>query len=167
MILEFEVLEIFLHYFLILGKLGPREVMNSLRTHSNGIGKIINLENTTVVNITTVIFKPSFLRYVLALTVPKSYSSFSLCFQFKVRSILRPSQFGGQPCTEPLVTFQPCIPTKLCNIEEIDCKNKFRCDTGNVLTASTKNDLTKLKLFQLTPVKAVIEKSYHILNMGR
>lgn len=56
MILEFEVLEIFLHYFLILGKLGPREVMNSLRTHNNGIGKIINLENTTVVNITTVIF---------------------------------------------------------------------------------------------------------------
>ncbi|KAF6356657.1 complement C6 [Rhinolophus ferrumequinum] len=53
--------------------------------------------------------------------------------QFKVRNILRPSQFGGQPCTEPLVTFQPCIPSKLCNIEEVDCKNKFRCDSGNIL----------------------------------
>ncbi|OWK02193.1 C6, partial [Cervus elaphus hippelaphus] len=46
-----------------------------------------------------------------------------------VRSILRPSQFGGQPCTEPLMTFQPCIPSKLCKIEEIDCKNKFHCDS--------------------------------------
>lgn len=55
--------------------------------------------------------------------------------QFKVRSILRPSQFGGQPCTEPLVTFQPCIPSKLCNIEEIDCKNKFRCDTGRCIAS--------------------------------
>ncbi|PNJ67117.1 C6 isoform 7, partial [Pongo abelii] len=34
--------------------------------------------------------------------------------QSKVRSVLRPSQFGGQPCTEPLVAFQPCIPSKLC-----------------------------------------------------
>uniref|UniRef100_A0A8C5K7J5 Complement component C6 n=1 Tax=Jaculus jaculus TaxID=51337 RepID=A0A8C5K7J5_JACJA len=51
----------------------------------------------------------------------------------KARSVLRPSQFGGQPCTEPLVTFQPCIPSKLCNIEEADCKNKFRCDSGRCL----------------------------------
>lgn len=55
--------------------------------------------------------------------------------QFKVRSILRPSQFGGQPCTEPLVTFQPCIPSKLCNIEEVDCKNKFRCDSGRCIAS--------------------------------
>ncbi|KAI4021119.1 complement C6, partial [Homo sapiens] len=34
--------------------------------------------------------------------------------QSKVRSVLRPSQFGGQPCTAPLVAFQPCIPSKLC-----------------------------------------------------
>uniref|UniRef100_A0A8C0KDY9 Complement component C6 n=1 Tax=Canis lupus dingo TaxID=286419 RepID=A0A8C0KDY9_CANLU len=64
--------------------------------------------------------------------------------QFKVRSILRPSQFGGQPCTEPLVTFQPCIPSKLCKIEEIDCKNKFRCDSGrciaNKLECNGEND---------------------------
>nr|XP_019604108.1 PREDICTED: complement component C6 [Rhinolophus sinicus]XP_019604109.1 PREDICTED: complement component C6 [Rhinolophus sinicus]XP_019604110.1 PREDICTED: complement component C6 [Rhinolophus sinicus]XP_019604112.1 PREDICTED: complement component C6 [Rhinolophus sinicus]XP_019604113.1 PREDICTED: complement component C6 [Rhinolophus sinicus]XP_019604114.1 PREDICTED: complement component C6 [Rhinolophus sinicus] len=55
--------------------------------------------------------------------------------QFKVRSVLRPSQFGGQPCTEPLVTFQPCIPSKLCNIEEVDCKNKFRCDSGRCIAS--------------------------------
>lgn len=55
--------------------------------------------------------------------------------QFKVRSILRPSQFGGQPCTEPLVTFRPCIPSKLCNIEEVDCKTKFRCDSGRCIAS--------------------------------
>lgn len=53
--------------------------------------------------------------------------------QFKVKSLLRPSQFGGQTCTEPLVTFQPCIPSKLCKIEEVDCKNKFRCDSGRCI----------------------------------
>lgn len=53
--------------------------------------------------------------------------------QVKVRSILRPSQFGGQPCTEPLVTFRPCVPSKLCKIEETDCKNKFLCDSGRCI----------------------------------
>ncbi|XP_032707288.1 complement component C6 [Lontra canadensis] len=55
--------------------------------------------------------------------------------QFKVRSILRPGQFGGQPCTEPLVTFRPCIPSKLCKIEEVDCRNKFRCDSGRCIAS--------------------------------
>ncbi|XP_054439950.1 complement component C6 [Pteronotus mesoamericanus] len=55
--------------------------------------------------------------------------------QFKVRPMLRPSQFKGQPCTESLVDFQPCIPTKLCKIEEIDCKNKFRCDSGRCIAS--------------------------------
>ncbi|XP_036994417.2 complement component C6 [Artibeus jamaicensis] len=55
--------------------------------------------------------------------------------QFKVRSMLRPSQFGGQPCTEPLVNFQRCIPSKLCKIEDIDCKNKFRCDSGRCIAS--------------------------------
>ncbi|XP_012662513.1 complement component C6 [Otolemur garnettii] len=56
-----------------------------------------------------------------------------LAKQSRVRSVLRPRQFGGQPCTEPLVTFQPCIPSKLCKIEEVDCKNKFRCDSGRCI----------------------------------
>ncbi|XP_006875462.1 PREDICTED: complement component C6 [Chrysochloris asiatica] len=64
--------------------------------------------------------------------------------QFKSRSVLRPSQFAGQPCTEPLVNFQPCIPSKLCKIEAVDCKNKFRCDSGrcidNKLECNGEND---------------------------
>ncbi|KAM5264060.1 complement component C6 [Ctenodactylus gundi] len=55
--------------------------------------------------------------------------------QSRVRSVLRPSQFGGQPCTESLVTFRPCIPEKLCKIEEVDCKNKFRCDSGRCIAS--------------------------------
>ncbi|XP_066096446.1 complement component C6 [Saccopteryx bilineata] len=55
--------------------------------------------------------------------------------QFKVRSVLRPGQFGGQMCMEPLVNFQPCIPSKLCKIEELDCKNKFRCDSGRCIAS--------------------------------
>ncbi|XP_040833609.1 complement component C6 [Ochotona curzoniae] len=53
--------------------------------------------------------------------------------QFRITSVLRPSQFGGQPCTEPLVTFQPCIPSKLCKIEAADCKDDFRCDSGRCI----------------------------------
>lgn len=56
--------------------------------------------------------------------------------QVKVRSVLRPSQFGGQPCTEPLVTFQPCVPSELCKIEATDCKNKFLCDSDESATAA-------------------------------
>ncbi|XP_013816476.2 complement component C6 [Apteryx mantelli] len=53
--------------------------------------------------------------------------------QFRVRSLLRPSQFGGQACTEPLVDSRPCFPTKLCNIMEVDCKNKFQCESGRCI----------------------------------
>ncbi|XP_030048943.1 complement component C6 [Microcaecilia unicolor] len=64
--------------------------------------------------------------------------------QFRVRSLLRPSQFGGQACTEQLVDSRRCIPLKLCNIEELDCKNKFKCDTGrcipNNLECNGEND---------------------------
>ncbi|XP_029433979.1 complement component C6 isoform X1 [Rhinatrema bivittatum] len=53
--------------------------------------------------------------------------------QYRVRSLLRPSQFGGQDCTEQLVDSRSCIPSKLCNLEEFDCKNKFKCDTGRCI----------------------------------
>lgn len=86
--------------------------------------------------ITTVTGKYSFLRPYLGVTHLSLLS-----FQSKVRSVLRPSQFGGQPCTEPLVTFQPCIPSKLCKIEEADCKNKFHCDSGNVLLKNVQSPL--------------------------
>ncbi|KAG8518859.1 Complement component C6 [Galemys pyrenaicus] len=55
--------------------------------------------------------------------------------QFKVRAILRPRQFGGQPCTEPLVTSQACLPSKHCKIEVVDCKNKFQCDSGRCIAS--------------------------------
>ncbi|XP_038600156.1 complement component C6 isoform X1 [Tachyglossus aculeatus] len=53
--------------------------------------------------------------------------------QFQARSLLRPSQFGGQACEELLVKSQKCYPTKICNIEELDCKNKFKCDSGRCI----------------------------------
>ncbi|NWY49350.1 CO6 protein, partial [Chionis minor] len=53
--------------------------------------------------------------------------------QVRVRALLRPSQFGGQACTEPLVDSRPCFPTKLCNIVEVDCKNKFQCESGRCI----------------------------------
>uniref|UniRef100_A0A8C9UCV3 Complement C6 n=1 Tax=Serinus canaria TaxID=9135 RepID=A0A8C9UCV3_SERCA len=53
--------------------------------------------------------------------------------QFRTRPLLRPSQFGGQACTEPLVDSRPCFPAKLCTIVEVDCKNKFRCESGRCI----------------------------------
>ncbi|XP_064410428.1 complement component C6 isoform X2 [Latimeria chalumnae] len=50
--------------------------------------------------------------------------------QFRSRSLLRPSQFGGQDCTEQLVDWRRCFPSKLCKIEELDCKDKFFCENG-------------------------------------
>ncbi|XP_078531133.1 complement component C6-like isoform X2 [Lissotriton helveticus] len=55
--------------------------------------------------------------------------------QFRTRSLLIPSQFGGRSCTESLVNSRPCFPSKLCKIEEVDCKNKFQCDTGRCIAS--------------------------------
>ncbi|KAM6227207.1 complement component C6 isoform 3-T3 [Spheniscus humboldti] len=60
--------------------------------------------------------------------------------QFRVRTFLRPSQFGGQACTEPLVDSRPCFPTKLCNIVEVDCKNKFQCESGRCIAKKLECD---------------------------
>uniref|UniRef100_A0A8C3Y8W0 Complement C6 n=1 Tax=Catharus ustulatus TaxID=91951 RepID=A0A8C3Y8W0_CATUS len=54
--------------------------------------------------------------------------------QFRTRALLRPSQFGGQTCTEPLVESRPCFPAKLCNIVQVDCKNKFQCESGRCIS---------------------------------
>ncbi|MEE6458112.1 hypothetical protein FKM82_000180 [Ascaphus truei] len=53
--------------------------------------------------------------------------------QFRVRSLVRPSQFGGQACSGQLTDSRQCIPSKICNIEEADCTNKFKCDTGRCI----------------------------------
>ncbi|XP_075040198.1 complement component C6 [Mixophyes fleayi] len=58
--------------------------------------------------------------------------------QFRVRSLERPSQFGGQSCAGQLSDSRPCVPTKLCNIEEVDCTKKFKCDTGRCIDPKLK-----------------------------
>ncbi|XP_077203154.1 complement component C6 isoform X1 [Paroedura picta] len=64
--------------------------------------------------------------------------------QIRVRSLLRPSQFGGQTCTEQMQDSRKCFPTKLCNIEEINCEDKFQCENGrcvaNTLECNGEND---------------------------
>ncbi|XP_044132635.1 complement component C6 [Bufo gargarizans] len=58
--------------------------------------------------------------------------------QFRVRSLQRPSQFGGQSCAGQLSDSRPCIPTKLCNIEEADCTKRFQCDSGRCIDPKLK-----------------------------
>ncbi|XP_070599503.1 complement component C6-like [Erythrolamprus reginae] len=53
--------------------------------------------------------------------------------QFRVRSLLQPSQFGGQDSCGQLVDDRPCFPQKLCNIEEVNCRNKFQCENGRCI----------------------------------
>ncbi|XP_070794996.1 complement component C6-like [Pituophis catenifer annectens] len=53
--------------------------------------------------------------------------------QFRVRSLLQPSQFGGQASCGQMVDDRPCFPQKLCNIEEVNCGNKFQCDSGRCI----------------------------------
>lgn len=63
--------------------------------------------------------------------LPSKKVFFSSAIQFRVRTLLRPSQFGGQACSEQLVDSRPCFPAKICNIVEVNCKNKFQCESGN------------------------------------
>nr|DBA23828.1 TPA: hypothetical protein GDO54_014706 [Pyxicephalus adspersus] len=58
--------------------------------------------------------------------------------QFRVRSLEQPSQFGGQSCEGLLSESRPCIPTKLCKIEESDCTKKFKCNTGRCIDSKLK-----------------------------
>ncbi|KAL8203939.1 UNVERIFIED_CONTAM: hypothetical protein K2H54_065319 [Gekko kuhli] len=53
--------------------------------------------------------------------------------QFRVRTLTRPSQFGGKPCSEQLVDAWECSPTNVCSIEEINCENKFLCENGRCI----------------------------------
>ncbi|TSX03288.1 Complement component C6 [Bagarius yarrelli] len=54
---------------------------------------------------------------------------------FRTKSILRPAQFGGQDCSEPLMEERPCHPSKECAIEKGNCKDKFTCDNGRCIKA--------------------------------
>uniref|UniRef100_A0A4W4EUG3 Complement component 6 n=1 Tax=Electrophorus electricus TaxID=8005 RepID=A0A4W4EUG3_ELEEL len=54
---------------------------------------------------------------------------------FRTRSVLRPSQFGGQDCSESLTEERSCHPSKECKIEPVNCKDKFTCDNGRCIKA--------------------------------
>uniref|UniRef100_A0A670YT77 Complement component C6-like n=1 Tax=Pseudonaja textilis TaxID=8673 RepID=A0A670YT77_PSETE len=58
--------------------------------------------------------------------------------QFRVRPLLQPSQFGGQTSCGQMVDDRPCFPEKLCNIEEVNCANKFHCDNGRCVARKLK-----------------------------
>ncbi|XP_072518416.1 complement component C6 [Salminus brasiliensis] len=54
---------------------------------------------------------------------------------FRIRSVLRPAQFGGQDCSESLMEERPCRTAKKCEIEPVNCKDKFTCDNGRCIKA--------------------------------
>uniref|UniRef100_A0A670YTC4 Complement C6 n=1 Tax=Pseudonaja textilis TaxID=8673 RepID=A0A670YTC4_PSETE len=58
--------------------------------------------------------------------------------KFRTRSFTQLAQFKGQPCNEPLVESRPCFPTKLCNMEETNCGNKFHCENGRCISQKLK-----------------------------
>lgn len=64
--------------------------------------------------------------------------------QFRTRSVLRPSQFEGAPCSEDLTEERPCHPSRQCRLPPIDCKDDFQCDNGRcidpTLTCNRQND---------------------------
>ncbi|XP_051533125.1 complement component C6 [Myxocyprinus asiaticus] len=57
---------------------------------------------------------------------------------FRIRSVLRPAQFGGEDCNEPLSEARPCYPSKECRIEPVNCKDKFTCDSGRCINSTLK-----------------------------
>ncbi|XP_041085066.1 complement component C6 isoform X1 [Polyodon spathula] len=86
--------------------------------------------------------------------------------QFRTRSVVRPSQFGGQPCSDTLSEWRVCYPDKLCKIEEMDCSNKFSCDNGRCIPPNLEcngdddcGDMSDEK--HCGRVKKVCTRSYH------
>ncbi|CAM4667736.1 unnamed protein product [Leuciscus chuanchicus] len=55
---------------------------------------------------------------------------------FKIRSVLRPAQFGGEECSPSLTEERLCHPSKECRIEPVNCKEKFTCDSGRCINAA-------------------------------
>ncbi|XP_061590499.1 complement component C6 isoform X1 [Cololabis saira] len=64
--------------------------------------------------------------------------------QFRTRSVVRPSQFGGSDCSVELTEERPCYPSKECMLAPINCRDDFKCDNGrcinSTLTCNKQND---------------------------
>uniref|UniRef100_A0A2I4CN39 Complement component C6 n=1 Tax=Austrofundulus limnaeus TaxID=52670 RepID=A0A2I4CN39_AUSLI len=75
-----------------------------------------------------------------------SWSDCSPCAkkQFRTRSVLIPSQFGGSTCSEELTEERPCYPSKQCQLPAVDCGDDFKCENGrcinSTLTCNNQND---------------------------
>uniref|UniRef100_A0A3B5LDT8 Complement component 6, duplicate 1 n=1 Tax=Xiphophorus couchianus TaxID=32473 RepID=A0A3B5LDT8_9TELE len=64
--------------------------------------------------------------------------------QFRTRSVVRPSQFGGSECSVELTEERPCYPSKECQLPPVDCRGDFKCGNGrcinSTLTCNKQND---------------------------
>ncbi|XP_028661345.1 complement component C6 [Erpetoichthys calabaricus] len=71
------------------------------------------------------------------------YGDWSECLacvnkQIRTRSLLHPSQFGGQACSETLTESRRCYPKDLCKTKTTDCKKLFSCDNGRCISPNLK-----------------------------
>nr|BAU69627.1 C6 [Sphyrna zygaena] len=53
--------------------------------------------------------------------------------QFRYRPLLKPAQFGGRCEETEMDSDRPCLPDRLCNIQQTDCVNMFRCLNGRCI----------------------------------
>ncbi|KAG9354028.1 hypothetical protein JZ751_012152 [Albula glossodonta] len=58
--------------------------------------------------------------------------------QFRIRSLVRPAQFGGAECSETLMEDRACHPSTECQIERVNCKDRFKCDNGRCINPKLK-----------------------------
>ncbi|XP_064165109.1 complement component C6 [Anguilla rostrata] len=58
--------------------------------------------------------------------------------QFRTRSLVKPAQFGGVDCSGTLMEERACHPSTECQIERVNCKNRFECDNGRCIDPKLK-----------------------------
>uniref|UniRef100_A0A8C5FIW5 Complement component 6, duplicate 1 n=1 Tax=Gadus morhua TaxID=8049 RepID=A0A8C5FIW5_GADMO len=56
--------------------------------------------------------------------------------QLRTRSVQRPSQFGGEACSEVLMEDRDCHPDTECRIPEVNCREQFKCDNGRCMNST-------------------------------
>ncbi|XP_038659845.1 complement component C6-like [Scyliorhinus canicula] len=50
--------------------------------------------------------------------------------KFRSRALLKPAEFGGLCEETEMSSDRPCLPDRLCTIQQTDCANKFLCQNG-------------------------------------